>query len=144
MSTYSNGRGGEGRRRAPGVLPPNVLGEKGKIRGNFGWARNRTEPIQEGRRATGRSTHKSKAAARSRSRLGVLPVGTLDARTLAFSGVNSIGHNGMKLKPCQALDCDIVDVQQHAKVSCKGSTLQDLQSIAEATAVVGGWGKDSM
>lgn len=48
-----------------------------------------------------------RAAAKARSRIRELTVGTFNVRALAFDGANGIGPSEVVLKLCQALGYDV-------------------------------------
>lgn len=59
-------------------------------------------------RAARRTAQKVRAAAKARSEIGELTIGTFNGRTLVFDGANGVGHSKVVLKPCQALGNAII------------------------------------
>ena len=51
-------------------------------------------------------------AARARSRLDELTLGTFKARPVAANSVNGIGHINTLLRPCAARGCNVIGLQE--------------------------------
>ena len=51
-------------------------------------------------------------AARTRSRVDELMLGTFNVRIAAVNGVNAIGHIDTLLRPCAAKSCDVIGLQE--------------------------------
>ena len=51
-------------------------------------------------------------AARAKRRMQELTFGTFNVRTVAFKGVNGIGHIDVLLRICAAKGCDVISLQE--------------------------------
>ena len=67
---------------------------------------------RRGKRAERKSVRKKHKAARARSRLKELMLGTFNVRTAAINGVNDIGHINTLLRTCAAKGCDVIGLQE--------------------------------